>query len=43
MAKCFLNLEQRERDEDDDINVKILLHFEAANGGVILHSTKQTK
>ena len=43
MAKCFLNLEQRESDEDEDINFEISLHFEAANGEVILLSTKGTK
>ena len=43
MVKCFLKLEQRERDEEDDINFEILLHFEAANGGVILLTTKGTK
>ena len=43
MAKCFLNLEQRESDEDEDINFEISLHFEAANGEVILLSPKGTK
>ena len=43
MAKCFLNLEQRESDEDEDISFEISLHFEAANGEVILLSTKGTK
>ena len=27
----FLNLEEREGDENDDSNFEILLHFEASN------------